>query len=58
MRTNIFNIVNVKPFRIVIDYWSKMTPIETRAGNLPKADDKIILSGKATISQIKLKTNN
>lgn len=53
MRTNILNMVNIKPFRIVIDYWSKMTPIKTRAGNLPKADDKIISRGKATMSQIK-----
>ena len=50
-KTNIPSMVNIKPFRIVTDYWSKMIPIKTRTGNLPKTDDKIISSGKATMPQ-------
>lgn len=58
MRTNILSMVNIKPFRIATNYWSNMVPMETRLGDPPKADAKIVLSGKATMSQIKLETNN
>lgn len=54
MKTNILTTINTISFRIVTDYWSKMIPIKTRAGTLPKTDDKIILSGKATMPQRKL----
>lgn len=58
MRRNILSMVNIKPFRIATDYWSNMVPMETRLGDPPKADDKNVLSGKATMAQIKLETNN
>ena len=46
---NILSMANIKLLRTVIDYWSKMAPIKTRAGNPPKADHKITLSGKVTM---------
>lgn len=58
MRRNILSMVNIKPFRIATDYWPNTAPMGTRLGDPPKADDKTVLSGKATMAQIKLKTNN
>lgn len=55
MKIDILSMVDNTPFRIVINYWSKMTPIRTRVGNFPKADE-IILGGKATMPQRKLET--
>lgn len=55
MKIYILSMVNNIPFRIVINYLSKMTLIKTRAGNFPKAD-VIILGGKATMPQRKLET--
>ena len=47
MKTDTLTMVNNTPLRIVINYWSKMTPSKTSVGNFPKADE-MILSSKAT----------
>lgn len=55
MNTDIFSMINITPFSIVINHWSKMIPIKTKVGNFLKADE-IILSNRAAMPHRKLET--